>query len=123
MGESDAEGMEQLPLAMTERLDNGRVAGGDAQTRLTRRVTVFRIAHDRVADVGQVDADLVRTTGFEAALHAGEAGRPRHHAPMRDGSPSVTGLNAHAGAVVQGACDGRVHDPFGLVRASHDQVR
>src|SRR6266568_1669755 len=69
MVEGEGVGVEGLAL---ERLD--RAAEGEGDLRVAKARAVDRIADDRVADVGAVDADLMGAAGLEARLEEGKAG-------------------------------------------------
>src|ERR1700687_2996776 len=70
-----AAGMEKAEHAGVQRLTAklARRAEGDSfffafGTRAAARAAIGRIADQRMADVGQMDADLMRASGFEPAL-------------------------------------------------------
>src|SRR3954447_4295808 len=61
-------------------------AAGIGHWRLTGRMRVELFAAERVADLGKVNADLVRPAGFEAAFEDGVVVQMFHWADMRHGS-------------------------------------
>jgi hypothetical protein len=67
VGEVDAPGMEQLARDMADGGDDGRIAWRNAHAGIAWGKAVFRIAHDWVSQMGQMDAYLVRPSGFQSA--------------------------------------------------------
>src|SRR5262245_30057923 len=70
--------------------------------------TVSRVPHHRMAEMGQVDADLVRSPGFELTFHIGSPAVGFEHAVTRGGGPPP-GRHGHALAVLGMAADGLGH--------------
>ncbi len=77
MGEAEAGGVQRLAgkvqQAVADRLGQ-RARGG------RHAAQVERVADDRVASAGQVNADLVRAPGGQAALQQGDGGAARRAA-------------------------------------------
>jgi hypothetical protein len=62
---------------------------------VAREVAVLGVAHDGVAAVRQVHADLVRAAGLDAHVQQAEARQVAHHPDQADRTPAVGVLGRH----------------------------
>ena len=69
---------------------------------------VDRVAQDRVANMGHVDADLVGAARFQAAADVGEPAQVLQHLPVGHGGAAVE-HHSHFFSVAAAAADGGVH--------------
>ena len=89
--------------------------------RRTTAPPVHAIARHRVAEVGQVDPDLVGPAGLQARLQISEVGEALEDPPPRHRPPSPAhGPNGHPGAVVRVSPDRLIHDALGAGDAAVD---
>ena len=80
---------------------------------------VHRVPQDGVAQVGQVDPDLVGPAGLQAALQMGVAGEALQHRPVGDGPLARHVVHRHALPVGLVPGDGQVHGACVLLEAPH----
>src|SRR5262249_48923548 len=64
------------------------------------RAPVEAVADDRMALLGELDAELVSAPGPEAQLEEGRVGPARDHPVVRDGGPAGLGVTADAQPLV-----------------------
>ena len=83
---------------------------------------IHRIPQNRVADVGQVDPDLVGAARLQAATQMGDAGIAGDDLPMCHGLPPPLAHHRHALAVHRMAADGRVDSAAVLPEIAHRQA-
>ena len=91
MGEGEPVGVEELALEAVLAL---AAVGG--------------VAGERVADRGEVGADLVRAAGLQARLEVGLGGEQLEHLEMGAGLARGGAGDGHAVALARGAADRRV---------------
>jgi hypothetical protein len=79
---------------------------------------VNRVADERMSDRSEVDTNLVRAAGFEAACEQRRVGIPRAYVEMRD-RRFAAAYDRHACAMSRVAPDGRLHGIRPLDAAMH----
>ena len=94
-GGSGASRVKRSPLAGWSKASLARVQEHAREAVLAgeglvaREVAVLRVAHDGVAAVRQVDADLVRAAGLQRHVQQRAVGERLHHVHQRDRAPAV----------------------------------
>ena len=83
---------------------------------------VHRVPQDGVADVGQMDPDLVGAARLQTAAQMGDAGIPGDDLPVGHGLPAPLPHHRHALAVHRMAADGGVHGAAVLPKIPHRQA-
>lgn len=78
-------------------MEKAQARGVETLARQTRHgllIAVHGVPQNRVADIGQMDPDLVGTARLQPAAQVGDAGIPGQHLPMGDGgtSPATTAI-------------------------------
>src|SRR5262249_9278631 len=106
MGKGDRLGVECLARAGFERR-RGRPAAAAAAT------TLEAIGGNRVAEPGEVDAELMRAAGLGRQPEQGGAAEALDDLEARHGGPSTSRPRAHALALPRMAPDGLIDDTGG----------
>ena len=105
-------------------MKKAQARGVEALARQARHglpIAVHGVPQNRVADIGQMDPDLVGTARLQPAAQVGDTGIPGQHLPMGDGGTSA-GHHRHLLAVLGAAADGGVNGALVLPQVALDQA-
>src|SRR5262245_39625334 len=108
--------LNRFPESGMDERQAGGVQGVAVQPnrRSQARLAIYLVAHDRMAERGEMHTDLVSPPGLQVQFQEGEVGEALEHAIAGDRSLATSGWSdRHLHAVPRVSANRRVDDAFG----------